>query len=62
MIYYTVLSLAIVLPLLLALLAFRLPWPEGIVLGILAILLLGRRLPDVGHYLGRRLIERRFRN
>src|SRR5262245_11621993 len=39
----------------------ELGWVEYLVLGILAILLFGRRLPDVGHYLGRALVEKRFR-
>lgn len=47
---------------LLLVLQLQLSWPEYIVLGILAILLFGRRLPDIGRYFGRRLIGKRFRS
>ena len=47
---------------LLLLLELHLTWPEYLILGVLAVLLFCRRLPDVGHYLGRQLIERRFKN
>lgn len=38
-------------------LPFNLGWPEAIVLGVLAIVLFGRRLPQVGRSLGRGLVE-----
>lgn len=40
-----------------AFLPFNIGWPEAIVLAVLAILLFGRRLPQVGRSLGRGLVE-----
>ena len=33
-------------------------WPEGVVLAILAVLLLGRRLPTLAYWLGYRIVHR----
>ena len=36
---------------------FSLGWPEILLIGVVAVLLFGRRLPDVGRSLGRGIVE-----
>ena len=36
---------------------FSLGWPELLLIGVVAILLFGRRLPEVGRSLGRGIVE-----
>ena len=36
---------------------FSLGWPEMLAIGVAAVLLFGRRLPDVGRSLGRGIVE-----
>lgn len=38
-------------------LPFNIGWPEAIILGLIAIVLFGRRLPQVGRQLGKGLVE-----
>ena len=42
-------------PIILAL--FSLGWPEMVLIGVVAVLLFGRRLPEVGRSLGRGIVE-----
>jgi len=42
-------------PIILAL--FNLGWPEMVLIGVVAVLLFGRRLPEVGRSLGRGIVE-----
>ena len=36
---------------------FSLGWPEMVLIGVVAVLLFGRRLPEVGRSLGRGIVE-----